>query len=71
MVWKALAWGVIGLIAGCWLSGLIVGVIGLPTFLLYLIGLGIGISAFISSYKNQGRPPTWLWRRFKKKEPTK
>lgn len=71
MVWKALVWGIIGMVAGGWLGGLLVGAIGLPNAVLYIVGLAIGILAFVSSYKNEGHPPKWLWRSKGKKEPKK
>ena len=56
MIGKAILWGVIGAIAGGCLGGL-AGIVGS-----IIVGLGIGIAAFVSSYRNEGRPPKWLWR---------
>ena len=68
MIGKAILWGVIGAVAGGWLGGIIAGAVGLPPILcMVVVGLGIGISAFTSSYRNEGRPPKWLWRSKKDK----
>ena len=63
MMGKAILWGIIGAFAGCWLGGLIAGAIGLtPALCIVIAGLGVGFAAFIGSYRNEGRPPKWLWR---------
>lgn len=57
MIIKAILWGAVGAVAGgClgamfmeWLGGII-------------LGLGLGVTVFISSYRNDGKPPKWLWR---------
>ncbi len=70
MIGKAILWGVIGAVAGGWLGGIIAGASGLsPALCIIIVGLGIGIAAFVGSYRNEGRPPKWLWRG--KKQPDK
>ena len=54
-------WTIIGIAAGAWLGMIIAGYIG--------VGVGaiaIGIAAYKSSKKNNGGPPSWLWRSKKK-----
>ena len=69
MIEKAIL-GVIGAVAGGWLGGIIAGASGLsPALCIIIVGLGIGIAAFVGSYRNEGRPPKWLWRG--KKQPDK
>ena len=54
-------WTVIGIAAGTWLGMIIAGYIG------GAVGaIAIGIAAYRSSKKNNGGPPSWLWRSKKK-----
>ena len=54
-------WTVIGLIAGGWIGMVIAGYVG------GAVGaIAIGISAYRSSKKSNGGPPSWLWRSKKK-----
>ena len=58
---KAIAWGIVGFVAGGWLGMIIQGLIG------GVIGGAIaGWLAFSGSKKNNGAPPSWLWRSKKK-----
>lgn len=63
MMIKAILWGVVGFVVVTLLIwGFIVS--GWPS----LVGGAIfGVLAFISSKKNNGAPPSWLWRTKKQK----
>ncbi len=54
-------WIVVGLVAGGWLGMIVAGYVG------GAVGaIAIGIAAYRSSKKNNGGPPSWLWRSKKK-----
>ena len=57
MMGKAIMWGVVALVAGFLLGSFIAGpLVG------GLLGVILGICGFVSSKKNNGAPPGWLWR---------
>ena len=69
---KPLVWGIVGFVIGAYL-GLQVGNlvhlwIGLPLQIIGAVvgGVGVGMLAFTASKKNNGAPPSWLWRSKKK-----
>ena len=61
---KSLFWAVIAYFAAGFITGFFFG----SCLLSYGISLTLGILAFISAMKNDGKAPSWLWRSRKRKK---
>ena len=64
--WTIWLWTGLGAFAGFWLGGIIGGATGIGWLGAIILCPVIGFLAYRRSKKNNGGPPSWLWRSKKK-----